>query len=108
MATGCPSTDERGGRRQRPCDIGAYDTDGNPAIRKITPAHGTVGKRVIIKGSSLQGATSVTFDGTPAVVIKDSDEARLVTQVPAGARSGPISVTTGLGKVVSTTVFTVT
>jgi hypothetical protein len=32
-ATLCPLTDQRGYPRQAPCDIGAYDTDGSPALQ---------------------------------------------------------------------------
>ncbi len=32
----CPATDQRGSPRTTPCDMGAFDTDGSPAISGVT------------------------------------------------------------------------
>ena len=96
----CPATDQRGAPRTAPCDIGAYDTDGNPTITKIKPVRGAVGTKVTIKGTHLSGATAVSFDGTAAKVKTDSSTS-LTTKVPAGATTGPISVTTSVGGTVT-------
>jgi hypothetical protein len=62
---------------------------------------------VTIDGSYLAGATSVVFNGTAASysVVSGSE---LSATVPAGASSGPISVTTPDGTATTTTPFTVT
>jgi hypothetical protein len=98
----CPATDQRGAARTAPCDVGAYDTDGNPTIKKVKPAKGKVGKKVTITGTNLSGATTVSFNGTPAVV-KTDKPTKITTNVPAGATTGPISVTTSTGGTVTTT-----
>jgi hypothetical protein len=63
---------------------------------KIVPAAGTVGAAVVILGTDLTGATSVTFNGTAAVftVVSGSE---ITTTVPAGATSGLVRVTTPSG-----------
>ena len=96
----CPATDQRGAPRTAPCDIGAYDTDGNPTIKSFTPAKGRVGKKVTIKGTNLSGATAVTFSGTTAVITTDT-ATKVTTRVPAGATTGPIKVTTSVGGTVT-------
>jgi len=57
------------------------------------PASGKVGGAVTILGSDLTGATSVTFNGTPATftVVSSSE---IKTSVPTGATSGFVVVTT--------------
>lgn len=49
--------------------------------------------QITILGTGLTGATSVAFNGTPAVftVVQDSE---IATTVPAGATTGLITVTT--------------
>jgi hypothetical protein len=97
----CPSSDQRGAIRTTPCDIGAYDTDGNPIPKKFKPAKGKVGKKVTITGSTLSGATKVSFNGTPAVITTDT-ATKITTKVPVGATTGPISVTTLTGGTATT------
>lgn len=107
-AADCPSTDQRGAIRTPPCDIGAFDTDGNPTITSFSPVTGKVRTTVTLKGTNLSGATSVTFDGTKAK-IKTDKATEIITSVPAGAKTGKISVTTsGGGTVTSTKKFRVT
>ena len=78
-----------------------------PAIKKFTPAMGASGQSVTITGTSLSEASAVTFNGTPAVIIKD-DATKIKTHVPAGATTGTIQVTTPGGTATSTKPFTVT
>jgi uncharacterized repeat protein (TIGR03803 family) len=54
---------------------------------------GLVGAAVTILGTDLTGATSVTFNGTPAapIVVSATD---ITTKVPTGATSGYVEVTT--------------
>jgi hypothetical protein len=104
----CPLTDQRGASRTAPCDIGAYDTDGNPKIKSFAPTSGRVGKAVVIDGTNLAGVTSVLFNGTLATIIKNDTATSFKTKVPAGATTGKISVTTYAGgTAVSKTIFTV-
>jgi fibronectin-binding autotransporter adhesin len=110
-AADCPPTDQRGVTRPTPCDIGAYQIGGStaptPTIAKVRPAKGKPGKKVTITGSRLSGATAVSFDGTAASITTDA-ATKITTKVPAGAKTGTISVTTPGGTVTSATVFKVT
>jgi uncharacterized repeat protein (TIGR03803 family) len=71
-----------------------------PRARKFFPESGAVGTRVRIWGYSLFGA-SVTFNGAPGASVYNSGPNYAWATVPAGATSGPITVTTPGG--VSTT-----
>ena len=71
------------------------------------PTSGKAGAPVIILGTNLTGASSVTFDGTPATfeVIAESE---IRTTVPNGASTGKVKVTTPRGKLLSNVRFRVT
>ena len=71
------------------------------------PTSGEVGNTVIILGTNLTGATSVTFDGTPAEfkVISGSE---VTTKVPNDATTGKVKVKTLGGTLASNVVFRVT
>jgi hypothetical protein len=70
------------------------------------PTSGHVGAGVRILGTDLTGATSVTFNGTPAVfkVVKSSC---ITTTVPAGATTGTVQVVTPGGTLSSNVPFQV-
>jgi uncharacterized repeat protein (TIGR03803 family) len=70
------------------------------------PAMGKVGTAVTILGTSLTGATSVTFNGTAATftVVSASE---VTTTVPAGATTGTVQVVTPGGTLSSNVPFTV-
>ena len=107
LAADCPSKDQRGAKRKAPCDIGAYSTRGNPKITSFSPSKAKVGKLVTISGSKFSGLTSVSFNGI-AAVIKSNTHTTITVDVPVGATTGHISVTTYVGgTVASTGVFTV-
>ena len=72
----------------------------------FAPTFGPVGRGVTITGFT--GATAVSFNGVAATFTVDPS-GTITTTVPAGATTGPITVTTpGSGPVVTTTRFTVT
>jgi uncharacterized repeat protein (TIGR03803 family) len=70
---------------------------------KTQPTSGKVGTTVRILGTSLTGATSVRFNGTPATftVVAGS---LITATVPAGATSGEVQVVTSSGKILSSNV----
>jgi uncharacterized repeat protein (TIGR03803 family) len=71
------------------------------------PSSGKVGAAVIILGSSLTGATSVTFNGTAAefTIVSASE---IKTTVPSGATTGKVTVKTPDGTLSSNVVFRIT
>jgi uncharacterized repeat protein (TIGR03803 family) len=74
---------------------------------KTQPAFGKVGVTVIILGTNLTGATSVTFNGTAATITLNSSS-EIVTTVPSGATTGTVEVTLPSGVLKSNVVFRVT
>jgi uncharacterized repeat protein (TIGR03803 family) len=77
-----------------------------PEIITFSPKSGPVATSVTITGHSFTGATAVTFGGVAATVTVVSDTT-VDTQVPTGAVTGPIAVTTPGGTGTSRTTFTV-
>ena len=71
------------------------------------PASGKVGTTIKILGSNLTGATSVTFNGTPATFTVSSSTFITAT-VPAGATTGTVQVVTPGGALSSNLPFRVT
>src|SRR5207247_977091 len=78
-----------------------------PTITDFAPTSAPVGSIVQINGTDLDGASSVTFNGTNASFSVTSATAIQAT-VPSGATSGPIGVTTPGGTANSTGNFLVT
>jgi IPT/TIG domain len=78
-----------------------------PAIWIFSPAGGPAGTAVTIDGRRLRGATRVAFDGAAAsfTVLSNS---RISAVLPAGASSGPVSVTTPDGTATSSSSFAIT
>jgi uncharacterized repeat protein (TIGR03803 family) len=95
--------------------LGGTDNDGTVwslseglvAFVETRPTSGKVGTSVIILGSNLTGATSVTFNGTAAkfTVVSGTE---IKTTVPSGATTGTVAVTTSSGTLKSNVVFQVT
>ena len=78
-----------------------------PRITSFTPAHGGIGASVAINGVNFTGATSVTFNGTPAPGHVVNSAVKITVTVPAGASTGKIGVTTPAGTATSTGNFTI-
>jgi hypothetical protein len=79
-----------------------------PAITSFTPTSGPFGTSVDIQGTDFTGVTSVSFNGTsdPSFVVNSSTG--ITAHVPAGATSGPITMTSPDGTATSSGSFTVT
>jgi hypothetical protein len=76
-----------------------------PTISSFSPESGPVGTEVTFQGSSLVHVSGVSFNGADAVF---STFVGLTAFVPTNATSGPITVTTQQGSVITQTPFTVT
>ena len=87
--------------------LNAFLYGAPPTITGFSPASGPVGTVVTIAGSSFNGTTAVSFNGTAASFTVVSDTAIQAT-VPAGATIGPLSVTNPGGTATSSTNFIVT
>jgi hypothetical protein len=87
---------------------GTGGTTANPhaVIAAFLPRSGAAGTKVVIKGSNFKGAASVRFGGVGAATFKVVGSSITVT-VPAHAKTGKITVTTGGGTTSSAGVFTV-
>ena len=81
------------------------NTGLGPFVRTV-PNSSKVGAPVKILGTNLTGATSVTFNGTAAVLTVASSSL-ITTTVPTGATTGPVEVITPLGTLSSNVPFRV-
>jgi hypothetical protein len=88
-------------------DTASPTPSASPTLTGFRPLKGPVGTTVTLTGSGFDATSAVTFNGTSAFYQVLSDT-QLKAIVPAGARSGPITVTTSVGTATSTTPFTVT
>jgi YD repeat-containing protein len=92
--------------------IERFDTGGIPGpvgITLVSPSKGKVGTTVQIFGKGFiatPSENSVAFNGTPAAVTESAPN-RLVTAVPTGATTGPVTVTNANGTATSPEAFTV-
>jgi hypothetical protein len=78
-----------------------------PVVTALYPATAAVGKEVMLWGKYLLGASSVTFNGVPAITIHRTSAQSVTATVPAGATTGPVTITTQNGSFTTTQVFTV-
>jgi len=78
-----------------------------PGVEQLVPSSGSVGQKILFWGSHLLGATSVKFNGVPATDFQVNSTQALAATVPAGATTGPVTVTTANGKVTSRQSFTI-
>src|SRR5439155_8918541 len=77
-----------------------------PSITSFTPTTGLMGASVTISGTNFSGVTAVQFNGISATFTVNSATAIQAT-VPAGATTGPITVTTPGGTAIGSTAFTI-
>ncbi len=68
-----------------------------PEIESFSPTRGPVGTLVTVKGYWFASDAQVRFNGSPATNVHVSSFQQLECTVPAGATSGPISLTTSFG-----------
>ena len=82
-------------------------TGPGPTITGFAPAYGAVNDQIIIAGVHFTQASVVKFNGVTASMRTINPAGTQITAfVPAGASTGPISVTTVIGTSNSPTVFT--
>jgi len=81
-------------------------TTNPPTITGFTPGSGPTGTSVTISGTNFTGATAVLFNGVSASFTVSSATA-IQASVPAGATTGPLTVTTLGGTATSASSFTV-
>ncbi|GAB3587594.1 hypothetical protein GCM10027345_38550 [Hymenobacter daeguensis] len=86
---------------------GVFTVIPAPVITSFTPVYGNVGTVVVITGNYFTGATAVAFNGTNAPTFIVNSNTQITVTVPAGASTGPITVTGLGGPGISTTNFTV-
>ena len=79
-----------------------------PTIKSFTPTSGSEGTPVTITGVSLTQASKVTFGGVKATTVTVNSDTQVTANVPTGARTGKIAITTPGGTATSAAVFTVT
>ena len=92
----------------RMTDAGVYFFNCvSPVITSFTPTSGPVGTGITITGTNLGGVTAVRFNGVVASVFSGVSATSVTATVPAGASTGPISLTTANGTAVSSSNFTV-
>ncbi len=78
-----------------------------PTITSFTPASGPVGTPVVITGTGLTQTTAVKFGGVKATTFTVNSDTQITADVPTGAKTGKIAVTTKGGSATSSTSFTV-
>lgn len=91
-----------------PLGIGTSTADfviGLPTITSFSPSIGLAGTTVVITGTNLTGANAVKFNGLTATFTVNS-ATQITTTVPAGATTGPITVSNVNGTATGAT-FTV-
>jgi uncharacterized repeat protein (TIGR03803 family) len=78
-----------------------------PIMTNLDPSSGPVGTDVGIVGGGFVGATKVTFGGVKATSFAVDTPTLIHATVPAGAKTGKVSVTTPNGTATSKQTFTV-
>jgi len=79
-----------------------------PTVTSFAPASGPVGTTVTVTGTNLAGASGAMLNGLAVANFMAMGATSVMFDVPAGATSGPVAVTTAGGTGTSTGAFTVT
>jgi hypothetical protein len=80
-------------------------TTNGPTLGSFAPLTGPPGTTVVLTGTNLTGTSAVSFGGTPAASFAVVSPTQVTAVVPAGATTGPISVTTPNGTTSTATAF---
>ena len=86
---------------------GTATSAANFTVFSFSPAYGPAGGSVTITGSGFTGASAVSFNGVNAAAFTVNSGTQITATVPAGATTGPISITVPGGTYVSGGSFTV-
>ncbi len=86
---------------------GSFTVIPPPTITGFSPTSGSSGTLVTITGSGFTGTQTVTFGGGGSASFTVNSDTQITTAVPAGATTGPISVTNPAGIATSTDSFQV-
>jgi IPT/TIG domain len=78
-----------------------------PTIATFDPPSGPVGTIVTINGTGLTQTDQVTFDKVPVLGVTRTSDTQISVQVPVGAKTGKIAITTNGGTATSSATFTV-
>ncbi|MGH7492559.1 MAG: DUF7594 domain-containing protein [bacterium] len=78
-----------------------------PTISSFTPTSGPVGTEVTVVGNNFNGTTRVTFNGTDANGFTIASNSQIRVDVPVGATTGRIRVTSQAGSATSSNDFVV-
>jgi uncharacterized repeat protein (TIGR03803 family) len=78
-----------------------------PTLASFSPPSGPVGTPVVLTGTGLTQTRKVTFGGVEATVVTVNSDPQVTADVPVGAVTGTIIITTKGGRALSTTDFTV-
>src|SRR5208283_5789237 len=65
-----------------------------PALKTMAPTSGAVGSSVVLTGTGLIQATNITVGGVKVTDYTVNSDLQVTIQVPAGAKTGKIAVTT--------------
>ena len=78
-----------------------------PTLASFSPTSGPVGTPVVITGTGLLQTTKVTFNRVAATTFTINSDTQVTADVPTGATTGKIAITTRGGTATSTQIFTV-
>jgi hypothetical protein len=78
-----------------------------PHVGSMVPQTGSVGQKILLWGTNLLGATSVSFNGTAASHFSVANSQGVWAWVPEGATTGPITLTAPNGSFTTAGSFTV-
>lgn len=81
--------------------------DACPTVTGINPTRGAVGSVVTITGTNFTGVSAIKFSNNVAAQITNNTGTQLTVTVPAGASTGPLTISKPNCADVQTAVFTV-